>query len=113
MTGSVESTYGFENPFRADPLVRKALRYCKGKKLLDVGCGEGADSVYYAKRGFHVTAVDRNESYLEPFREYRRDHALSAIRIIRRDALRYGYPRNTYDVISCILVLCCMKRSEC
>lgn len=80
--------------------------------LLDVGCGEGADSVFYARKGFHVTAIDKNETYLKRFRAYRSDHGISNITILERDALEYGYPRNTYDVISCILVLCCMKRSE-
>jgi 2-polyprenyl-3-methyl-5-hydroxy-6-metoxy-1,4-benzoquinol methylase len=39
----LKNKYGFENPFKPDPLVEKALPYLtKGKNLLDVGCGEGA-----------------------------------------------------------------------
>lgn len=118
MTGqqiSRDSKYGFEFPFKPDPLVKKALRFIKGsrrKKLLDVGCGEGADSVFYAKHGYRVTAIDRNETYLNRFRAYRTDHKLSSLRIRMCDATAHRYPRNAYDVISCILVLCCMKRTE-
>ena len=34
----------------------------EGKEILDVGCGSGGNSVYFALNGFKVTAVD-NQSY--------------------------------------------------
>ena len=110
----LEKKYGFENPFVVDPLVRKAGQFFPRHRgrLLDVGCGEGADSAWFARKGFEVTAIDRNNSYLSRFNAYRRDHQLSNITLLPRDVLEFGYPRNRYDVVSCILVLCCMKRSE-
>lgn len=33
-----------------------------GMKILDIGCGEGKDAVYMAKRGYTVTAFDLTES---------------------------------------------------
>ena len=33
-----------------------------GMKILDIGCGEGKDAVYMAKRGYAVTAFDLTES---------------------------------------------------
>ena len=51
----LKSKYGFEYPFTPDPLSKKALRFLKdSRQLLDIGCGEGADSVFYAKNGFRV-----------------------------------------------------------
>src|SRR5204862_2632394 len=89
----LQKKFGFENPFRPDPLVRRALRFCHGgKRLLDVGCGEGADSVFYARHGFEVTAIDKNERYLKRFRSYRRAEKIPGIRILERDALEYRYP---------------------
>lgn len=109
----LKKQFGFELPFKPDPLARKSLQYIKGKKrLLDTGCGEGPDSVFFAKKGFQVTAFDANGSYLKPFRKFRAHHNLSGITIQRRDAIKYRYPRNYYDVINCLLVICCMKRSE-
>jgi len=111
---SLKKKYGFEFPFKPDPLVRKALRYIAGARgrLLDIGCGEGADSVFFADKGFHVTAIDRNETYLKRFRAYRSDRKLKSITIRRSDAVTHSYPQNGYAVVSCILVLCCMKRTE-
>ena len=43
-------------------LVSKVLDFIpiqrRGKKLADVGAGEGRDSVFFAKEGFDVLAVD-------------------------------------------------------
>lgn len=34
----------------------------RGMKILDIGCGEGKDAVYMAKKGYTVTAFDLTES---------------------------------------------------
>jgi SAM-dependent methyltransferase len=109
----LKNKYGFENPFKPDPLSKKALRLLSsGRQLLDIGCGEGADSVFYAKNGFRVTAIDNNKIYLRRFREYKKDHNLANISISCTDILRHHYPPNLYDAVNCLLVGCCMKRSE-
>ncbi|GAA3579389.1 hypothetical protein [Snuella lapsa] len=48
--------YGFESPFEPDSLAKKALSYLKNgsKHLLDIGCGEGADSVFFPKMDFKL-----------------------------------------------------------
>jgi len=109
----LRNKYGFEYPFKPDPLAEKALRYLKGgKRLLDAGCGEGADSVFFAKKGFQVTAMDNNKIYLSRLRGFITDNELTNISIKYDDATEYRYRQNFYDVINCILVGCCMKRSD-
>ena len=109
----LKNKYGFEYPFKSDPLARKALRYLKGKKrLLDVGCGEGADSVFFSKKGFQVTAIDNNKIYLSRLRAFKKDKGLANISVKYGDVINNRYRQNFYDVISCLLVGCCMKRSD-
>jgi 2-polyprenyl-3-methyl-5-hydroxy-6-metoxy-1,4-benzoquinol methylase len=105
--------YGFESPFKPDPLVKKALPLLKsGKYLLDIGCGEGADSVFFAKKGFRVEALDNGSEYLSRLQAYKEDHHLSNISIRNCNVINHKYPQGHYDVINCLLVGCCMKRSE-
>lgn len=109
----LKKKYGFENPFKPDPLSKKAIRYNKsGEHLLDVGCGEGADSVFYAEKGFQVTALDSNKTYLTRLLAFIKDHDLPNISTHFSDVVNYHYPINAYDVVSCLLVGCCMKRSD-
>ncbi|HLF20704.1 MAG TPA: methyltransferase domain-containing protein, partial [Bacteroidota bacterium] len=83
---TVQQRYGFENPFKPDPFVKKALKYLpRVGQLLDVGCGEGADTVFFAKKGFAVTALDKNKDYLKRFRRYSQNERLSDISILHRD----------------------------
>ena len=43
------------NPNEA--LIREAGELTPGR-VLDIGCGEGADAVWLAEQGWHVTAID-------------------------------------------------------
>ena len=110
---SLRNKYGFEYPFKPDPLSRQALRYVKGgKHLLDIGCGEGADTVFFAKKGFHVTAIDSNETYLNRLKAFINDNKLKNISIKYDDVITHRYRQNFYDVVNCLLVGCCMRRSD-
>jgi 2-polyprenyl-3-methyl-5-hydroxy-6-metoxy-1,4-benzoquinol methylase len=110
---SISKKYGFENPFEPDPLAVKALRFLKSaNRLLDVGCGEGADSVFYAKKGFRVTAIDSNKIYLSRLRAYVKVNGLTTISVNYGDVVKHRYRQNFYDAINCLLVGCCMKRSD-
>jgi len=110
---ALNKKYNFENPFKPDPLSRKGLHYLDGgKRLLDVGCGEGADSVFFARKGFSVTSIDKNGEHLKHFRAYCADRNPGEISIRRRSAVTYRYPPNRYDAAICLLVICCMRRRE-
>ena len=113
LPSDLKEKYGIESTYKPDALVEKAMSFLKnGKNLLDVGCGEGADSVFYAENGFNVVALDNDKNYLSRFRAYKKDKNLSNIVIRNANVITYQYPRNHYDVVSCILVGCCMRSSE-
>jgi len=35
-----------------------ALQHCRSGSLLDIGCGQGPDALFFARKGFRVTAMD-------------------------------------------------------
>lgn len=50
-------------------LAEQTVEYCSGDpaglRLIDIGAGEGRDAVFFAERGFEVTAVDISPAGLE------------------------------------------------
>ncbi len=110
---TLSEIYGFEKPFKVDQLVKKALPYIqKSMKVLDVGCGEGADSIFLAQNGLIVDAIDNNKIYICRLKAYREDHNYLNLSIIEGDVINHPFQKKYYDVINCLLVGCCMKRSE-
>ncbi|MFC4075972.1 class I SAM-dependent methyltransferase [Salinithrix halophila] len=69
----------------------------KGKKVLDLGCGEGRDSIFLAKRGVEVTGVDVSRAALDKARERSRTEGVSC-NFIERDVLYLrNISANDYD----------------
>jgi ubiquinone/menaquinone biosynthesis C-methylase UbiE len=57
----------WEEPLPTESLVRllHSFNWTKGLRAIDMGCGEGRDSIFLAKRGFCVTAVDVSRSAVQ------------------------------------------------
>ena len=78
----------------------KALEFIEephGKKLLDLGCGEGRNAVYFAEKGFRVTALDLSEEGLKKARRYAEEKGVE-IKTIHADLNDYSL-KEKYDVI--------------
>jgi SAM-dependent methyltransferase len=68
-------------------------------RALDVGCGEGADAIWLAGRGWTVTAVDVSEVALTRARQAA-ERAGVAVQWVRGDALREPFPAASFDLVS-------------
>jgi tellurite methyltransferase len=66
-------------------------------RLLDIGCGEGRDVVYFAQHGFEATGLDLSLPGLEKAQRYAQEVGAS-IKTIHADVLDYALEA-TYDVI--------------
>ena len=67
--------------------------------LLDVGCGDGTDSLYFAKKGFEVTSVDISGSALEQLKSAIVKRGLRNIHVIKADIDNLDIDDNVFDVI--------------
>lgn len=56
--------YLFRSYKEMPKLEKKALALCKGK-ILDVGCGAGAHSLYLQQKGFDITSIDISANAIE------------------------------------------------
>lgn len=74
----------------------------RGKRVLEVGCGIGTDTINFARAGARVTAVDLTEKSLEVARQRARVFGLEdRIQFIQANAeeLRKSVPVEPYDLI--------------
>ena len=66
---------------------------------LDVGCGEGADAIWLARRGWTVTAIDVSDVAVGRAREAA-ERAGAVVDWVRGDALRTPFPSRSFDLVS-------------
>lgn len=71
----------------------------KGKKVLDVGCGNGECSMFYARRGAIVTAIDNSETGIKNTLRNAEFHKVD-IEAIQIDALKLSELNKTFDIIA-------------
>jgi 2-polyprenyl-3-methyl-5-hydroxy-6-metoxy-1,4-benzoquinol methylase len=65
-----------------------------GSRILDLGCGPGQCSKYFAERGFDVTGIDFSEKFLEIARENVPD-----VEFIQADILEHPFEQERYDAV--------------
>lgn len=75
--------------------VKPTSDFCP--KLLDLGCGEGRNAIYFAKHGFNVTALDISLPGLDKTQKYAEEFGVE-VKIIQADIITYEI-QDTYDVI--------------
>jgi SAM-dependent methyltransferase len=69
-------------------------------RALDLGCGEGADAVWLAERGWNVVAVDISDTALGRASEAAESRGVAdRIEFVQLD-LSDGFPDGTFDLIS-------------
>lgn len=68
-------------------------------RALDVGCGEGADAIWLARRGWIVTAIDISDLAVCRAREAA-ELAGAAVEWVCGDALQTPFPARSFDLVS-------------
>ena len=77
--------------------MERLLALCPGRRALDIACGEGRNSVFLARHGFDVTAVDISDQALA---KGERMAAQAGVRVDFRQADLECYPiTERYDLI--------------
>ena len=79
-------------------LVAEVAALAPGRAL-DIGCGEGADAIWLAERGWTVTAIDVSEVAICRAREASHP-AGASVEWICGDALQTSFPARSFDLVS-------------
>jgi len=80
-----------------DKLLRQILDGRRYDKILDVGCGNAAQTVRLARHGGEVIGVDIAEDLLSVARE--RCRTFPNVRFMKEDARKLPFPDRTFDCI--------------
>jgi tellurite methyltransferase len=80
---------------KAIEIIRPSSDY--HPKLLDLGCGEGRNAVYFAKHGFEVVGLDLSLTGLEKTRSYAKEVGVH-VETIQADIVTYEL-KDAYGVI--------------
>ena len=51
--------------------IYKRLKHFNLKNIIDVGCGNGRDSLYFYKKGFDVTGIDLSDIAIKKKYEFK------------------------------------------
>lgn len=71
----------------------------KHKTLLDLGCGTGRDSLYFAHKGLNVTAADWSQSGLDQLKKLAKKRKVANLEVIQQDISKLTFKPNSFDVI--------------
>ncbi len=70
-------------------------------KALDIGCGNGRDTLFLAANGFCVTAIDTSKVALQKLMQFARSLGLEKkVNPIQCDARYWNYPNSFFDLVT-------------
>lgn len=94
---TTEGYYWGLKPNRLCYDVMKILPPIKPYRVLDIGCGEGKDAVFFAKCGYSVTAFDQSEKGIEKAKKLA-EHNQVEVNLFKADLFDYR-PDREFDII--------------
>lgn len=75
-----------------------------GKKVLDLGCGEGRYSLFLAQQGCCVQSVDASPVALKKLEHIGKEQSLN-IKTVESDLESYSYNENQFDIVIAATIL--------
>ncbi|WP_433198233.1 class I SAM-dependent methyltransferase [Nocardia sp. CA-107356] len=83
-----------------NPLLVREVAGLDPGSALDLGCGEGADAVWLAGRGWQVTAVDVSATALGRAAAHAQDASVAERIVFAEYDLAQSFPEGTFDLVS-------------
>jgi len=98
-----EMSFGSEPTEEIDIAVKDIK---KNGIALDLGCGDGRNSIHLAKKGLKVDAVDSSKTAVKKLMEYSDKFDLQdKIDVFQSDIKRFDFKKEYYDIIVGITIL--------
>ncbi|MDQ1050763.1 bifunctional 2-polyprenyl-6-hydroxyphenol methylase/3-demethylubiquinol 3-O-methyltransferase UbiG [Streptomyces sp. V4I2] len=85
---------------RPNPLLVREASHLPPATALDLGCGEGADAVWLASRGWQVTGVDISYTALERAAAHAAEAGVGDRTAWERHELGTTFPQGSFDLVN-------------
>lgn len=89
----------------------KIIGECRDAKILDVGCGPGIYTLYFAKKRARVTAIDISPNMVELARKNLSNQGIEGVKLITGDFLKHEFS-DTFDFSLAIGVFDYISRDQ-
>ena len=86
-------------------LYHKFIGDVKGKKVLDLGCGEGGYSRELAKRGAELVSIDCSKKAIEYATKLACDENLQIQHFVRNSNDLFDIASEQFDIVMCSMML--------
>jgi ubiquinone/menaquinone biosynthesis C-methylase UbiE len=88
-----------------NPAFFKLVGNVKGKKILDLACGEGSNTRILARKGATVVGVDFSEILIEFARQLEKKENLGIEYFVSDAADLKEFPNSRFDIVTCSMAL--------
>jgi len=88
-----------------NPFARSLAKKVRKGNLLDVGCGNGTDSLFFVTHGLTVTATDFSKSGIDILRVAAKERELPITMLLHDTAKKFPFKNSSFDVIYAHLAL--------
>ncbi len=96
-----------KEPFQPSSFAREVIQnISKNSTLLDVGCGNGRDSIFFANNSIKTTGIDQSETVIKNLKKYENSHL-----IFRVDDIN-NLKEQKYDYAYCRFLLHSLNENE-
>lgn len=97
----VPAGYGW--PLKVDPQLKKFLKVIQKSlqsgKALDLGCGQGRHTIFFAQNGFEAYGIDYLERPIKEARELAKKKKLTDAHFKKMDILQLNFPKHSFDIM--------------
>jgi SAM-dependent methyltransferase len=103
------SVWGYE----PSPLAKRAARELPdAAKVLEIGAGEGRDTIFFASLGHHVRAVEASQAAAEAIRKKVSGRSDLGVEVVLDDVVEMRLRQNEYDLVFANMSLQFMTRGH-